>query len=378
MAEQIFKLPDLGEGLEEAEVVRWLVAEGDRIELDQPLVEVLTAKANVEIPSPFEGIVGKIHAREGEVVAVGADLVTFELGAATVEVSTEEDSEPPRVLVGYGVKPRPSSSTGRPRLRPPEPGRGRRERSGAPPSGVGSSRDEAVKAPPDERIPLRGVRRLIAQHMTASWTQIPHVTSFLTLDATELEAFRRELAEDTGVRVSVLPVVVRALVEVCREHPKLNSSFSAETEEIVLRRSYHVGIATETGDGLLVPVVRNVDGKGIVTVAREIAEVVAAAREQRATPDMLTGSTITVTNTGTFGAEFGTPIINAPEATILAIGVVEPRPLAVDGELRVRLATTLSLSFDHRVLDGGEAGRAFLALRDLLSRRERLRSLPRD
>ena len=369
MSEQIFTLPDLGEGLEEAEVVRWMVAEGDHVRLNQPLVEVLTAKTNVEIPSPFEGIVTKIHAGEGEVVPVGGDLVTFQLAAATEEA--------PKVLVGYGVKTDASAAKRRPRLRPPDP------------VGAGSRRARPRHAPgyPDgthlleERIPVRGTRRIIAQHMTASWTQIPHVTSFLTLDATELEAFRRELATETTtqrISVSPLPVVVRALVEVCREYPKLNSSFSADAEEIILKRDYHVGIAAETDDGLLVPVIRDVDTKGIMTIAREIAEVVAAAREGRATPQQLTGSTITVTNTGTFGAEFGTPIINAPEAAILALGVIEPRALVVDGEILIRPATTLSLSFDHRVLDGAEAGRAFIALRDLLIDRGRLRSLPRD
>jgi pyruvate dehydrogenase E2 component (dihydrolipoamide acetyltransferase) len=368
MSEQIFTLPDLGEGLEEAEIVRWLVAEGDQVRLNQPLVEVLTAKTNVEIPSPFEGIVTKIHADEGEIVPVGGDLVTFQLGAATEEA--------PKVLVGYGVKTDASAAKRRTRLRPPDavraPTRGRSRHAPGHPEGTRS---------PDERIPVRGTRRIIAQHMTASWTQIPHVTSFLTLDATELEAFRRALATETTTQraaISPFPVIVRALVEVCREFPKLNSTFSAETEEIILKRVYHVGIAAETDDGLLVPVIRDVDTKGIMTIAREIAEVVAAARERRATPQQLTGSTITVTNTGTFGAEFGTPIINAPEAAILALGVIEPRALVVDGEILIRPATTLSLSFDHRVLDGAEAGRAFIALRDLLIDRGRLRSLPRD
>lgn len=372
MADAVFRLPDLGEGLEGAEVVRWLVVEGDQVELNQPIVEVLTAKTNLEIPSPFAGRVTKIHVTEGSIVPVGGELVTFALGVEEKILSPQGEADAPKVLVGYGVKAEPAIAPKSPRrLRPPDPGSGRRQRRGGELSSA-----SPVQA--DMRIPVRGVRRLIAERMTASWTQIPHVTSFLTLDASELESFRRELGAAAGLKISPLPIVVCALVKVCQDFPKLNSSFSADSGEIIVCGSYHVGIAVDTEDGLLVPVVRDADRKGIVTLAREIAEIVAAVRERRATPEQLSGSTITVTNTGTFGAEFGTPIINAPEAAILALGVIEPRALVVEGEIQVRPATTLSLSFDHRVLDGAEVGRAFLALRSLLQEEDGLRSLPTD
>jgi pyruvate dehydrogenase E2 component (dihydrolipoamide acetyltransferase) len=229
----------------------------------------------------------------------------------------------------------------------------------------------------DERIPVRGARRLIAQKMTRSWQEIPHVTSFHTVDATHLDALRRELSEESGHRVSSLAVMVRALVEICRQHPPLNSSFDADAGEIVLRRSYHVGIAADTERGLMVPVVRDVDRKGIAQVAREMAEVVEAAREGTARPEQLTGSTITVSNYGVFGSEAGTPIINHPEAAILGVGRIGPRPMVVDGRVEARTAVTLALSFDHRIMDGADADRAMTALRELLESPFRLGGLPR-
>jgi pyruvate dehydrogenase E2 component (dihydrolipoamide acetyltransferase) len=202
------------------------------------------------------------------------------------------------------------------------------------------------------------------------------VTTFRNVDATAVEALRQELAAE-GSKVSPLPIVVRALVEVCKEHPKLNSWYDGEAHEIVLVGPRHVGIATDTDRGLIVPVVRDADRKGFLTIADEIAELVTAARAGRATPDQLTGSTITVTNVGSFGSEYGTPIVNFPEAAILALGVVEPRALVVEGQVEARPGVTLSLTFDHRVLDGADAGRAMTALQQLLESPFRLGALPR-
>jgi pyruvate dehydrogenase E2 component (dihydrolipoamide acetyltransferase) len=213
--------------------------------------------------------------------------------------------------------------------------------------------------------------------MARSWAEIPHVTTFHMVDATWVDALRRELSEESGTKVSPLAVVVRALVEILGDHPKLNSSYDTDAGEHVLRGEYHVGIATDTERGLVVPVVREVDAKGIVTLAREIADVVGAAREGRAGPEQLTGSTITVTNVGTFGSSYGTPIINFPEAAILALGVIEPRALVVDGRVEARPSVTLSLSFDHRIIDGADADRAMRDLRALLESPFRLGGLPR-
>jgi pyruvate dehydrogenase E2 component (dihydrolipoamide acetyltransferase) len=218
---------------------------------------------------------------------------------------------------------------------------------------------------------------MISEKMARSWAEIPHVTTFHTVDATWVDALRRELSEESGTKVSPLAVVVRALMETLGDHPKLNSSYDTDAGEHVLRGQYHVGIATDTERGLVVPVVRDVDQKGIVTLAREIADVVGAAREGRAGPEQLTGSTITVTNVGTFGSSYGTPIINFPEAAILALGTIEPRALVVEGKVEARPAVTLSLSFDHRIIDGADADRAMRDLRALLESPFRLGALPR-
>jgi pyruvate/2-oxoglutarate dehydrogenase complex dihydrolipoamide acyltransferase (E2) component len=426
MAERVFNLPDLGEGLEDAELVEWKVAEGDAVELNQPLADVNTAKALVEVPSPFEGTITKLHAAAGDVVKVGEPLVTFD-----VEPGAEEPSEAPKreaVLVGYGVDQDAASKRPR-RLRPPgqraapaaraeatpeQPPAGKalatppvrrlaRERGVdlAAVEGTGRggriTREDVLRAseaepvtapgrselaaaatgPEEERVAVRGVRRLVAQKMARSWTEIPHVTTMHDADATWVDALRKELTEEAGEKVSALAVVVRALVEVCKEHPGLNASWDADAGEIVLKRRYHVGIAADTDRGLVVPVVRDADRKGIVTLAREIAEVVAATRAGTATPDQVTGSTITVTNYGTFGSRAGTPIINHPEAAILGVGAIRKQAVVHDGRIEARPVVTLALSFDHRVMDGADADRAMQALVEILESPFRLGALPR-
>jgi 2-oxoisovalerate dehydrogenase E2 component (dihydrolipoyl transacylase) len=394
MAVRRFLLPDLGEGLEDAEVVAWRVAEGDRVELNQTLVEVNTAKALVEIPAPWGGVIEKLHAADGDVVKVGEPLVS---------IRVEEGVEEPRpkrtaVLVGYGAEeediPQPTTiqpATARrqgPVAASPPVRRLAKERGvdlatvrGTGPEGR-ITREDVMKvagtvAEPtldrDERIPVRGVRRLVAEKMARSAREIPHVTTFLTVDASHLEAFRGELE----TRVTALPIVVRAFVEIVKEYPSLNASFDPESHEIVLRGDVHVGIATDTERGLLVPVVRHADRLGIGEIAAEVTRLVEAARSGRSKTEELTGGTVTITNVGSFGAESGTPIINFPESSILAVGVIEPRALVVDGQVEARPAVTLSLTFDHRVLDGAEAGRALKALGDLLESPFRLGALPR-
>ncbi|MBI4260261.1 MAG: 2-oxo acid dehydrogenase subunit E2 [Actinobacteria bacterium] len=429
MADREFLLPDLGEGLEEAEVASWKVAEGERVGLNQPLVEVDTAKALVEIPSPFAGVVRKLHAAEGDVVKVGSPLVTIddesglpsadaggaEPAAVSVGVVEAPEEAGPRrraVLVGYGVDEEEQPVT-RPRTREPTPAGGRRGAGRGPVraspvvrrlaremgvdlsgvqgtgpggritredverSGAGAQAADAPEPEGEDRSPVRGPRRLIAEKMARSWREIPHVSTFLTVDATWLLAFREEIERDAGIRVSPLTVIVRALAEVCRDHPKINASFDAERGEVVLHRHCNVGVATDTERGLLVPVARGVRSMGITRLGDEIRSLVEAARSGRIEPERLSGGTITVTNVGTFGSEYGTPIINHPEAAILAVGVIEPRALVVEATVQARPAVTLSLTFDHRLLDGAEAGRALRALADLLESPFRLGALPR-
>ena len=416
MASRDFLLPDLGEGLEEAEIVTWRVAEGDTVELNQPLADVETAKAVVEIPSPFAGVIAKLHAEEGGVVKVGTPLVTFEIEG---EAEPERPKREP-VLVGYGPPPdeEPSmaaapaaaeSDRARVKATPPvrklarEMGvdltsvtgsgpRGRITREdverAASSDGVAAvnpvpatggaeaeALDEARRSVP---VPVRGVRRTVAEHMARAWRDIPHVTTFLTVDFTSVLAYRDELQESNPeATIRPLAIVGRALAEIVKEHPDLNASWVADRGQILRHGAVNLGIATDTQDGLLVPVVHGADAMGIAELAAAIAEVAEAARSRTATLHQLTGSTMTITNVGSFGAEYGTPIINAPEAAILSVGVIEPKALVVEDEVVARPAAVLGLTFDHRVLDGAEAGRALGDLGDLLQSPFRLGALPR-
>jgi len=407
MALRDFLLPDLGEGLEDAEVVTWRVAEGDSVELNQTLVEVNTAKALVEIPAPWEGVVEKLHAGEGDVVKVGQPLVSIRVDDEATEAKPKRQA----VLVGYGVEEQDEVARARRRMERRSRGNGETEPAvrATPPirklaRELGVDLAAIAGTGPDGRIrredvtnaaeaspeitsaegpgetsfePLRGNRRLIAEHMVRSVREIPHVTAWVTLDATWLMALREELSAEAGKRISPLPIVVRALAEICTEHPKLNSSFDAERSRIVLFRECNVGVAVDTDEGLLVPVIHSAQGRGIVEIAGSIEELSRTARSRRLRPEQMRGGTITVTNVGSFGSESGTPIINHPEAAILALGMIEPRALVVDGAIEARPAATLALSFDHRVMDGAEAGRALKALADLLESPFHLGALPR-
>ena len=366
MAERVFSLPDLGEGLEEAVVSAWLVAEGDPVELNQPFVEIETAKATVEVPSPYAGRVAKLHASAGETLRVGSPLVTFEVEAAAggPPGATVLPSATPAVRKlarDLGVDLSAVRGTG--------PG-GRVTREDV--EAAAGSREGARSAAPEsteyELVPITPVRRAIAENLTQT-ARIPAVTTFRTVDCTHLEKVRLELG------TSPLPLFVRALAGVCAEHRWLNASWSEDG--IRLHRRVHTGIATDTDRGLLVPVLRDAGSLGIGEIAAEIARLADAARSGSVSREELSGATIAVTNTGSYGSEFGTPLLNPGHAVTVALGVIGPHPLVVDGRVQARPACILSLTFDHRVLDGATAGRAFGALAELLESRERLDALPR-
>ena len=426
MASREFKLPDLGEGLTEAEIVQWLVKEGDTIELNQPIVEVETEKALVEIPSPFAGTVEKIFGDVGARVNVGSTIITVETTDDAPKTGRKE------VLVGYGPeegesKRRKNRKIGRRTEEAPEQPEQPARALATPPvrklardmgvdidavNGTGKegrvTREDVIaaadatkepaaeetaeetaevisiatptqiRAVPDqaeERIPVRAIRRSIAEKMVRSAFTIPHVAEWLQVDATELMKLRTDLQaapEAKDMKISPLPIIVKALLAALRKHPLVNSSWDDKTNEIVVRHAYHIGIATDTERGLLVPVVKNADHLNIFELSREISRLAASARDGKIGPSDLTGSTITITNVGSFGMESGTPIINHPEAAILAPGVISKRPWVVDGEIVVRDVMTLALSFDHRVLDGAEAGRFLRYLGDLIEKPARL------
>jgi 2-oxoisovalerate dehydrogenase E2 component (dihydrolipoyl transacylase) len=428
MAEREFKLPDLGEGLTDGEVVRWLVAVGDAIALNQPIVEIETAKAVVEIPAPYAGTVVKLHAGEGESLDVGAPLISVDTAggsatataaatAATAPVAAAPEPEPElqATLVGPGERQQvrrrriggharsangpattaPAPAAQRPRATPPvrryakdrgvdltalvgtgRDGRITREDvDGAIDGGQDGGRPAAAPAalqPRDrgeERIPVRGTRRQIAAAMTASAFSIPHVTEFLTVDATRLMELRerlRALPAADGLKLTPLAVVARALCAALRSYPLMNSSWDDDAQEIVVKGRVNLGIATDTPTGLLVPNIKDADTLGILDLSRELTRLTALARERKAAPADLTGGTITITNVGGYGVETGTPIINKPECAILATGLIAPRPWVVDGQLAVRQLMTTSVSFDHRIVDGAYAAQFLAHLRDLL------------
>ena len=428
MAEREFKLPDLGEGLTEGEVVRWLVAEGDAIVLNQPIVEVETAKAVVEIPSPYAGTVVKLHAGEGDSLDVGAPLISVDTGGGATEphpaTSTAEPEPEPEpelelelqaTLVGPGERqqtrrrriaghpraadgPSTAAPAERPKATPPvrryakdrgvdlavlvgtgKDGRITREdvdgALGTDQPAAAAARGAEVPAArvprerTSERIPVRGTRRQTAAAMTASAFSIPHVTEFLTVDATRLMELRdrlRALPAADGLKLTPLAVVAKALCVAVRSYPLMNSSWDEDAGDIVVKGWVNLGIATDTPTGLLVPNIKDADTLGILELSRELTRLTALARERKAAPADLTGGTITITNVGGFGVETGTPIINKPECAILATGLIAPRPWVVDGQLAVRQLMTTSVSFDHRIVDGAYAAQFLAHLRVLL------------
>jgi pyruvate dehydrogenase E2 component (dihydrolipoamide acetyltransferase) len=363
MAERVFVLPDLGEGLEEALVTSWLVAEGEEVELNQPFVEIETAKAVVEVPAPWPGRVVTIHAAAGATLAVGAPLVTFEVAGGVAEAPSAGSASPAASVPATPAVRRLAK----------ERGVDLAALTGSGPGGRVTREDveaaaSAASSQDVEVVPVSFVRRTIARNLEEI-ARIPQVTTFRTVDCSALEAFRRELG------VSPLPVLVAALAEVARAHPWINASWG--DDGIRLHRRVHVGIAADTERGLVVPVLRDARSMGIAAIAAEIARLADSARSNALTHEEVSGATIAVSNTGSYGSESGTPLLNPGHAVTVALGVIAPRALVVDGRVEARPACTLSCTFDHRVLDGATVGRALTDLVETLGTRERLEALPR-
>lgn len=379
MGARVFVLPDLGEGLEEAVVTQWLVAEGDEVELNQPIAEVETAKAVVEVPSPFAGKVVRLHVVAGATLTVGSPLVTFDVAGT----EDRRESSAPSALDEQS-RPAASRSGGShvaatPAVRKLAKDLGV-DLESVTPSGAGGRvtridveaaagvEREASDPETVEKVPVTPLRKAIADRL-AQVAAIPQVTTFRQVECSALETVRGELG------VSPLPLFVRALAEVCADHPMLNSSWAGD--RILVHRIVNVGIATDTERGLVVPVLRDARARSVAQIDEEITSLAERARSNALSRDDLADATIAVTNTGSYGSEFGTPLLNPGHAVTIALGVIEPRALVVDGRVEGRPACTLSLTFDHRVLDGATVGRAFTALVDLLDSSERLSSLSR-
>ncbi|WP_030762322.1 dihydrolipoamide acetyltransferase family protein [Streptomyces sp. NRRL F-2664] len=415
-----FKLPDLGEGLTEAEIVRWLVAVGDVVAIDQPVVEVETAKAMVEVPCPYGGVVTARFGEEGEELPVGAPLITVAVGAQSVPAGdaqapeAEGSGEAPRPLIGYGsdhsrparrrrVRPvtaavsasaaAPAPAAAPVAVAPAAPagpvpvisplvrklakdhGVDLRALNGSGPQGLILRADveaalaalrEPAPAPAapaavavaaqGERIPLKGLRGAVAEKLSRSRREIPDATCWVDADATELMAARAAMNAVGGPKISVLALLARICTAALAQYPELNSTVDLAAKEIVRLPSVHLGFAAQTERGLVVPVVRDAQERNAQSLSAEFARLTELARAGRLAPADLTGGTFTLNNYGVFGVDGSTPIINHPEAAMLGVGRIVDKPWVHEGQLAVRKVVQLSLTFDHRVCDGGTAG----------------------
>jgi pyruvate dehydrogenase E2 component (dihydrolipoamide acetyltransferase) len=420
-----FRLPDIGEGVVEGEVVRWLVEEGDPLRLDQPMVEIMTDKATVEIPAPRAGRVGKRMFAEGQLCPVGKVLITIELdeGAAEgAERAAAKAAIPPAAAAPQARPTQPSAATlaslppPRPSAAPSSPaararalgpvlatpatrklarelGVDLRGTFGTGPSARITSDDvrnhagaraRAVAAAPapisiarepgDVAIPFRGLRRRIAENMARSKHAAAHFLYVEEVDCTDLVALRAQvnarLAKDahgTGVhKLTFLPFIVKATAQALRAFPQLNAALDEAAGEIVQRKHVHMGLATATEAGLVVPVVRDADARSVAELSKEIDRLAEATRLGKATREELSGSTFTITSLGQLGGVLAAPIINHPEVAILGVHKIAKKPAVRDGAIVVRDLTNLSISVDHRVVDGYDAARFVAAIKEAL------------
>jgi pyruvate dehydrogenase E2 component (dihydrolipoamide acetyltransferase) len=395
-----FKFPDIGEGLTEGEIVRWLVKEGDEIKEGQPLVEVETDKALAEIPSPRTGVILKLLAREKEIVKVGQVIVIFgEKGESLAapppkpksvgvvgELEEAPEEAPAAAIRREAVRPALVSphAMAAPAVRAlaKELGVDIDKVKATGPQGRVLEKDvrqaaEAKEKPVEEvkkpakvrkydlygyvdRIPLRGVRRSIAKAMVKSKYTAPHVTTMDEADVTELWKIRekeKKVAEQKGIKLTILPFIIKAVIAGLMEHPYVNATLDDENEEIILKKYYNIGMATDTPEGLMVPVVKNAKDKSILQLAEELTQLAEKARNRTIDLADLKGGTFTITNYGALGGIYGTPIINHPEVAILGTGKIRDMPVVRDGKIEIRKILFLALSFDHRVVDGAEAAR---------------------
>ncbi|MGH7353846.1 MAG: dihydrolipoamide acetyltransferase family protein [Candidatus Rokuibacteriota bacterium] len=413
-----FVLPDLGEGLVEAEIVKVLVREGDVIAEDAPLLEVETDKATVEIPSPFAGRVERIHVQPNQTVHVGDVLVTFADGDGATGQSPATAREAPRpaattvALTPAAPVPatpatrrlarelrvdlhavRGSGSGGRvtdddvraaaagPRAQPAAPRTMAPPREHGPAKALAQVGDEPPPLPrfeqwgPVERQPLSHLRRTIAERMALSAALIPHVTHFDRADVTDLDALiKRSLDEgrERGVTLTLTAFLLKAVALALGEHPVFNASLDPAAGELILKRYCHLGIAVATERGLIVPVIREVDTKPLLQIQRELASLAQRTREGKVVLDDLRGGTFTVTNIGALGGTGALPIINYPEVAILGVARANPEPVVRDGAIVPRVMLPLTLTFDHRVADGADGARFARAIVQRLEAPERL------
>lgn len=371
-----FKFPDLGEGITEGEVVRWRVKVGDRVKADQTIVEVETDKALVEVPSPRDGIVIALPFKEGDIVKVGETLIVLgdeedikkeerskrDVGAI-VGVLEEAEERPKKVLAipaarklarDIGIDINLVEGTGPQGSVTEEDIRKFAEEKTL---GIKKDRDTYGGI---QRVPLKGIRRTIAKNIARYQHIAAHVTHMDEADVTELH-FLKEKEEkalmEKGIKLTYLPFIIKATITGLKEYPIMNSTLNEEKEELVIKEYYNIGIAVDTKEGLVVPVVRDADNKNIIHLAEEIQELAEKTRSRKIDIKELKGGTFSITNVGALSGTYATPIINYPEVAILGVGRIQDRPWVVDGEIKIRKIMPLSLTFDHRVMDGATVAR---------------------
>jgi len=388
----VIKMPDIGEGIAEVEVVAWHVKLGDEVQEDQALADVMTDKAAVEIPSPVKGKVIALGAKAGDVVAVGAELMRLDVdgGGSVDEVAKARAASAPRTATASSPsrapdqKPLASPSV---RRHARELGIELRDVSGSGPAGrlehsdveayaahqrtpaAARAESDLVARDDTEQIPIIGLRRKIAQKMQESKRRIPHFAYVEEVDVTELEklrAFLNDTRREDQPKLTLLPFIMRAVVLAVADYPQINARFDDDAGTVTRYRAVHLGIATQTKSGLVVPVVKHAESRDIWQSAAEVSRLASAARDGKADRDELSGSTITISSLGPLGGIVSTPIINHPEVAIVGINRIVERPVFVDGAVVARKLMNLSSSFDHRVVDGQDAAEFIQRVRRLL------------
>ena len=372
-----FKLPDLGEGITEGEIRKWIVKEGDSIEEHQTVLEIETDKAVVEVPSPKKGKILKMNKEEGDIAKVGEVLMTIaEEGEAIEEKPKAEEApaveERPKSVSVVGVLPEEEEgilATPAVRSLAKELGVNLETIKGSGPGGSITKEDvtkvsEKVKKTAEdlyglsERVPLKGLRRTIAKNLLTAHQTMVFVTIMDEADVTDLWNIRdreKKVLQEKGIHLTFLPFFMKALQHSLVEHPYLNASVDGEKEEIILKKYFNIGIAVDTPDGLMVPVIKDVDKKTVRELASEIQDLSQKAKERKIKLEEMRGSSFTISNWGHFGGTFATPVINYPDAAILGTGRIADKPWVKEGQIVIRKILPLSLTFDHRVTDGADA-----------------------
>ena len=402
MAKYVFNLPDVGEGIVEGEIVKWNVKPGDTVKEDEPLVELMTDKATVSIPSSVNGKVVSTTGKPGDMVPVGAELIVFEVkgdGGSKPKskpkpepvAATAPDPEPKPEPVAPPPVSVPVASTGTKPLASPAVRRRAREAgidlsqvSGTGPAGRISHDDldtfisgggrlaavqSGVKMTGVEEVPVIGLRRKIAEKMATSKRSAAHFSYFEEVDITALESLRQHLNStraENQPKLTYLPFIIQGLIRAVRKFPQCNALYDEEKGIVFRHQAVHVGISTQTEDGLMVPVIKHAEARDVWDTANELVRVTTSAREKTATVDELTGSTITITSLGAMGGLGATPIINHPEVSIVSIHAARDRAVVKDGEIVVRKMMNLASSFDHRIIDGYDGALLIQELKSML------------